>query len=146
LVNLEQYVDMHVELLEKHPEAKSDYWQWFKSMGQHFGPNEIDKVESRRIQKLHSLKIKECYYNSWLIHQVRSEYRYFEGFVHSGIPIEHAWLVKDGKVVDPTLAVVVGGDADRFGSEYFGVEIPQLSRSQTKIPNLRELFEQEVIL
>jgi hypothetical protein len=137
---------MHVELLEKHPSAKPDYWQWFKAMGQHFGPNEIDKVESSRIQKLHNLKIKECYYNSWLIHQVRPGYRYFEGFVHSVIPIEHAWLVKDGKVVDPTLAVVVDGDADRFGSEYFGVEIPQLSRSPTKIPRLRELFEQEVIL
>jgi hypothetical protein len=137
---------MHVELMEKHPRARPEYWQWFKAMGQHFGPGDIDKVDSRRIQKRHHLKIKECYYNSWMMHLVRPEYKYFAGFVQSVIPIEHAWLVKDGKVIDPTLAVVVDGDADRYGSEYFGVEIPQLSRSNLKIPTLEELFKKEVIL
>ena len=56
-----------------------------------------------------------------------------------------AVMVKDGKVIDPTLAVVIDGDADRFGSEYFGVEIVQLSKSVVKIPELKELFEKEVI-
>ena len=146
MVNLEQYVDMHIELLKKHPAAQPDYWEWFKAMGESFGPSDIDKVDSSRMQRVHHLKIKECYKNSWLIHQVRPEYKYFVGFVSATIPIEHAWLVKDGKVIDPTLAVVVDGDADRFGSEYFGVEIPQLSKSKIKIPELKELFEKEVIL
>ena len=145
MVNLEQFVDMHIELMIKHPAAKPDYWQWFKAMGKSFGPGDIDKADSRRIQKRFGSKIKECYYNAWMVHQVQPQYKYFEGFVSGLIPIEHAWLVLDGKVIDPTLAVNVRGDKNRFGSEYFGVEVVQLSKNVCKIPNAFELFKKEVL-
>ena len=136
---------MHIQLMKRVDRGNPLYWEWFKSMGQRFGPGDIDKVESRKIQKRFGSKIKECYSNSWMVHVIKPEYKYFVGFVDSVIPIEHAWLVKDGKVIDPTLAVKARGDSNRFGKEYFGVEVVQISKREIDIPDSFDLFKKEIL-
>lgn len=136
---------MHIELMNKVNGGNPLYWQWFKAMAEHFGPKDIDKVQSRKIQKQFRSKIKECYSNAWMVHVIKPEYKYFVGWVNGIIPIEHAWLVKDGKVIDPTLAVNHNGDAERFGSEYFGVEVVQLKKNECSIPDAVDLFKEEIL-
>jgi hypothetical protein len=49
-----------------------------------------------------------------------------EGYTMSLIPIEHAFLVNENnEVIDPTLSINTSMDSDRYGSEYYGIEIPQ---------------------
>ena len=48
------------------------------------------------------------------------EYSYYEGYVMvHGLAVEHSFLVNDGIVIDPTLAI-----GDRLASEYLGIKIP----------------------
>ena len=42
------------------------------------------------------------------------------------IPIEHAFLVNNNnEVIDPTLSINTDISSDRYGSEYYGIEIPR---------------------
>jgi len=114
----------HVEMTGlgrgKLPDKTIEFRTWFANLGQTF--KSVDKQLSKKLKKRESCKIKQCYYNAWKC-DIIGQMKYFEGFVLSkGCPIEleHSWLVKDGKVVDPTLCI--GG---RFGDEYFGIEIPR---------------------
>lgn len=136
---------MHIELMNKVNRGNPAYWQWFKAMAEDFGPKDIDKDESSKIQKRFRSQIKECYKNAWMVHIINPEYKYFVGWVDAIIPIEHAWLVKDGKVVDPTLAIKIEKDGDRFGKEYFGVEVVQLSKKEIDIPDSFDLFKAEIL-
>ncbi len=145
MVSLEQFVDMHIKLMKKVESGNPGYWEWFRAMGQRFGPGDIDKVDSRRVQKRFRSEIKACYANAWMVHIINPEYKYFVGFVDAVIPIEHAWLVKDEKVVDPTMAINVRGDKNRFGKEYFGVEVVQLSKKEIDIPDSFDLFKVEIL-
>jgi hypothetical protein len=100
------------------------YYAWILKNAQLF--RDVDKERSKEFAKNLGLKIRQCYKNAWMI----SSYgiRYFEGFVWSErvpIPIEHGWGVLDGKVIDPTLAIKVKGNDDRFGNEYYGIEFPK---------------------
>lgn len=46
----------------------------------------------------------ECYKNALELLYVSDEYTYVEGYLSvCGVPIQHAWCVKDGLVVDPTI-------------------------------------------
>jgi hypothetical protein len=68
-----------------------------------------------------SPKIKACYYNAQmlLLDNRKEGLKYFEGYATTktlGLPLEHAWCIYKGKVVD------VSWKED--GDEYFGVEIP----------------------
>lgn len=74
-------------------------------------------------------KIKECYYNSQMIAMSDESLKYYEGYYYDSIiPVEHGWLVKDGKVIDVTLEVrdkKFKKDLSK-GGMYLGIEIPTL--------------------
>lgn len=58
---------------------------------------------SKRLAELHDLKPRQCFTNAALLSLVYN-WDYVEGYlkVH-GVPIEHAWVVVDNQIVDPTL-------------------------------------------
>jgi hypothetical protein len=133
MTTLLQYEKSLVEAFYKNKRKTpaGEYHKWLVKNGETF--TDIDKADSRRLAKKNHCKVKECFYNSWNINLSDHSYKYYEGLVYAhGIPISHSWLVKDGKVIDPTLAVEACGDTDRFGAEYFGIEIP---RSFSKVHN-----------
>jgi hypothetical protein len=133
MTTLKQYQKSLVESFNKNKVKThaGKYHEWFYKKAETF--TDIDKDESRRLARIYKCKVKECFYNSWNINTTHPSYKYYEGYVYAhGIPISHSWLVKDGKVIDPTLAVEALGDNDRFGTEYFGIEIP---RSFSKVHN-----------
>lgn len=105
------------------------YKEWLLENFEYF--TQIDIEESKMVAKRYDAELKHCYYNCWK--PITSQkYRYFEGFVWSKsvpLPLEHCWLVKDGKVIDPTLILDVKNKnmkniENRLGDEYLGVEIP----------------------
>jgi len=73
-------------------------------------------------------RTKQCYYNSQLLLlDNRSRLRYYEGWCLSNIvPIEHAWCMLDGRVLDVTLELADKQlNHDRAdATEYYGLEIP----------------------
>ena len=72
---------------------------------------------------LSSIELKSCYKNSLLASLVNDDLEYWEGFyVTEGIPLplNHAFNVKEGKVVDFT--------AVKFNisvEEYWGIQVPK---------------------
>ena len=96
------------------------YYKWFRQNAVLY--TEIDKVLSEKLAK--RSKIKRCFDNCSKLALRNKKLEYVEGFVHSLIPLEHAFLIYNGKVVDPTLAIKTGFD-ERYGIEYYGIIIPK---------------------
>jgi hypothetical protein len=71
---------------------------------------DVDRTESRR---LHKRAIpQQCWFNVRRAILRLAEYNeasYIEGWVmdHVGLAFEHGWIVKDGKIIDPTLPTQV---------------------------------------
>jgi hypothetical protein len=96
----------------------------------------IDKNLSNILCLTKNAKIKSCYANT--LRTWNHSCKYFEGYIVCfGIPIEHAWLIKDEQVIDVTLAINGSNlikqmkkykmeieEGERFSIEYYGVEIP----------------------
>ncbi len=95
---------------------RSGMWSYVVNNGKPFGA--IDIEASIAVRDVYGLKRQQCYKNCQLVAQIEDEeFEYFEGYALSVIPVEHAWLVRSGKVVDPTWA-------DETCEDYFGIHIP----------------------
>ena len=85
---------------------------------------EKNNEESKRVQRLARSEQKQCYFNARKVMRSLPDYSdasYVEGFcvTPDGLVFEHGWIIKDGKVVDPTIV----GDAIYFpGLEFVGRE------------------------
>ncbi len=113
-----------IKVMKEDTPAKK-YKIWFQKDCKVF--HEVDNIKSKDVAKRNNAKLKQCYYNSF---RGFSEpgMKYYEGYVWSAscpIPLEHSWLVKDGKVIDPTLILDTKYSNDRLGDEYVGIEIPR---------------------
>ena len=99
----------------KHP-----FYQFILKHGKYFKGYRCDK---RLIKKVEP-KPKECFNNALKLCLISNgKYEFYQGYMLSPdipIPIEHAWNVKDGKVIDLT-ACILKLPKD---TEYFGVKIP----------------------
>jgi hypothetical protein len=103
-------------------QKQKTWYDWLLTNGKEFSGRPLTKEEEKELQYElgHRLyKPKQCFYNSQLIAvNSNGKYKYYEGMATteklSGLPFEHGWLVKDGKVYDPTW---------KDGKEYFGIEI-----------------------
>ena len=105
--------------------------------GKSFTSQELTAAEQKYVQRLSigNYPIKQCYRNSQTVAlkaSIESEIvlRYVEGFVDAGIglPLAHAWLSVNGKVVDLTLRVNNEAYKRVYGIipsnyEYYGVEM-----------------------
>jgi hypothetical protein len=117
-------------LMKNQPQAK--FYEYLFLHGEQF--DMVDEEKSKKIRTERLCKLKECYYNAQLM-ALDSNIKYYEGyavsgqlplgydrkkreFVHLNIPIEHAWLVLNGKVIDITWH-------DLSKPDYFGIEIPK---------------------
>ena len=119
---------------------RNDYKEWFKKEATVF--REIDRNQSKKLMEFANCKMRECYANS--ARNARNGFIYYEGYVKSPkIPIwiQHAFLVYNGKVVDPTLAI---NDRIEEGTVYIGKEFynPMIQMVKKKIfsPLLMEEF------
>lgn len=89
------------------------YYRWLLDNSVHFIPNGKPKIKLRfKPEK------RRCYYNAQRIAIDRKDALYFEGYATSkGLPpLEHAWVVIGGKVLEVTW----NNDA----IEYYGVHVP----------------------
>ena len=60
--------------------------------------------ETNEWKKRRKPKSKECFYNAQMFLLTCEKGEYFEGYCYDSlIPVHHAWIVIDGKVVDFTL-------------------------------------------
>lgn len=79
----------------------------------------FDELTSRKLMETHQCKMNYCYYNAWMAAVSDSTLKYYEGFIFiNSTNLNHAWLVLDDKVIDPTL--IITERADR----YLGLHIP----------------------
>lgn len=60
--------------------------------------------ETNEWKKHHKPKSKACFYNAQMFLLICEKGEYFEGYCYDNLlPVHHAWIVIDGKVVDFTL-------------------------------------------
>ena len=101
---------------------RDDYRRWFEERATVF--TDVDSEASSRLARL--CKMQQCYANC-----ARNEFGgldYYEGLVmvpSLGIPIDHAFLVRGTRVVDPTLAI---GDRIERGTAWAGIRIKNALR------------------
>lgn len=76
-------------------------------------------------------RVKMCYKNATLFCLACPEAKYYEGYWSAHfVPVHHAWVVLDGKVIDFTAEACdrkltrEGVPSDSTGSDYFGVHVP----------------------
>jgi hypothetical protein len=122
LHSLQQYQEMLMNCEGLH----GKYHKWFWNKAKTF--KEVDKEISKQLMTQYKAQVKACYRNCSLIVAMRDDVDYYQGYVISQrlpIPLEHAFLVKNNNVIDPTLAIDVKDDKDRYGDEYYGVRIPK---------------------
>lgn len=91
-----------------------------------------DINEAKEWKKQRRPKIKQCFYNSQIFLLTCDKGEYYEGYCYSDlIPVHHAWIVIDGKVVDFTLEARDRSLARKkiksnsLESVYLGVAIPK---------------------
>ena len=95
----------------------SEYDEWVKQRFTSY--TIIDKETSVMFSKKYKSKIQACYLNCWKIAIDEPKYSLHIGHVQCfGMPFTHAFLIKDNKVIDPTLAI-----KNRYGTEYYGMPI-----------------------
>ena len=114
-----KYLESVSELMKTQDADK--FYSWQLENGQLFKKRDIRR-EKQLVAKGFAHKQKQCYYNSQMAMLnlgVNTVAKYYEGWYipkNIPIPIEHGFLVEDGKVIDLTAKGEV--------REYFGVEIP----------------------
>lgn len=135
---LMDYFDMNDKMYSEHEgrmwgwtDAKGTFlctrfWKWLKENGT-FYARDVETTNRLVGDVYHKPRIKECYYTSLMLlsDNLPSDLKYCEGYMISSsipIPIEHAWNILDGKVLDFTATLWERDDEERL---YFGVEMPK---------------------
>jgi len=137
---LQKYLKQMVELrsgiwkemsMKNHGFAYSCIEEWFLKHGRAMGIGQLDarqKMYLRRVGKHVGFEIKQCYRNTQeaVIFDARggkSLLQYCEGYAYPErlIPVEHAWMLIDGAVWDPTFEIL---NPNR-GTAYFGKEFSE---------------------
>ena len=107
--DITDYLRKIASLCPGQPKFK-EYYDWILANGETF----TNKVKARRLGKK-----KACYYNAQMDALDDPDIEYYEGYGITnfiGLPFEHGFNVKNGKVIDPTW---------EDGKLYFGVKIPK---------------------
>lgn len=119
-----EYVHLlYSKVLREAPDIIRSHYRQILDMGREF--SYVDVEASRQLHTGGRCQSKQCYHNCQMALFLNPELRYYEGWVMSIIPIEHAWLLSGDSeaVIDPTLVdPTVEPNVSKRG--YFGVEIP----------------------
>jgi len=90
------------------------YYKWILRTGKLF----TEKGDVKRFRKTFNKRFKGCYYNAQVMAIDNKGLKYYEGWGVTetvGIPLEHAFNIAKGKVIDISWT---------DGIEYFGIEVP----------------------
>jgi len=70
--------------------------------------------------------VKQCFHNAQMLAMENPDLQYVEGYAMGNaiIPVHHAWLTLNGKLIDLTWRTDVGGQSRRLGNRILGV-IPE---------------------
>ena len=102
----------------------SRYFKWLMDNGQYYERDD-ERMNELLEKSYYQPQLKECYQNALFMMQEEGV-GYCEGYMISSaipIPIEHAWNIVDGKVIDFTSSLWEWScDEKRI---YFGVEMPK---------------------
>ena len=105
------------------PIRVADIYNWFIENAVPLTGMDVELADAEiKLARFYTPEIKQCYYNSMM---ARHSLEYWEGWATSMIPLNHAWNVKDGKVVDTTWSLL---DHQREQAEdilYLGIKIPR---------------------
>ena len=113
--------NMWGDLPKDAPIRVADIYDWFLKNATPLTGMDVELTD-KQIGHFFQPEIKQCYYNSMMAHP---ELEYWEGWAAGIIPVNHAWNVKDGKVVDTTWSLL---DYQREQAEhivYLGIHIPR---------------------
>jgi len=139
--NLESYIDTVVGAITS---LRSDKYNiggyscvqdYIQQNGRLFESSELTSEESSKVRSLdlRRFKVKQCYYNSQSLTLFDKGFKYCEGLAvskNSILPVDHAWVTLNGKVVDLTWK----RNSDNYqrknrvmgvipeGFEYYGIE------------------------
>lgn len=127
------YLKIQEEMYGKHnvfgdlpkdaPIRVADIYNWFLENAVPLTGMDVELADAEmKLSRFFTPEIKQCYYNSMMAHR---SLEYWEGWATSMIPLNHAWNVKDGKVVDTTWSLL---DHQRKQAEdilYLGIKIPR---------------------
>lgn len=126
--NIKKYILQQAKVIDccnyKNGEKFVDSLKWLAKNGKYF--SKVDKELSKKLSKY--CKIKECYKNCWVVLDEYPKLEYYQGYAKdkNGFVFEHTFLVKDNKVIDPTMCLDAKlGDHNvkgRFATKYFGVK------------------------
>jgi len=101
---------------------QQQFYVWVLTRGESFQGRKLTREEEEYFKKLlhnYLYNPRHCIYNAQMIAIYDESFQYYEGQAsNKKIPFmtfEHAWLVRDGKVYDPTW---------NDGVEYHGIHIP----------------------
>lgn len=112
------------------------YYRWVLKTGKLF----TEKGDAKKFHKTFKKRFKGCYYNAQFM-AMDNGIKYYEGWGTTekvGIPLEHAFNVVDGKVIDISWP---------DGVEYFGIEVPvefareEMLKEKTAHPILYQWWE-----
>ena len=115
------------DLPKESPIRVADIYDWFLENAVNLEGMDLELADKAIQNHFYEPEIKQCYYNSMMMmkptHEA-PELEYWEGWATAVIPLNHAWNVQDGKVVDTTWSLL---EHQREGAEdlqYLGVKIP----------------------
>lgn len=103
-------------------ETMGEYYKWIRDNAEFMETDaEMIKEKNKLRKELHFRpKKKECFYTAFLA--MADDIDYYEGWVlcpDLGFPIEHAWNVKNGRVIDFTAGLGLPDDCI-----YYGLKLP----------------------
>jgi len=131
VMNIMRNLGKKIELNLKDISAMDLYTKGKEYKSQKFTNTEIKTLKDE-IGGIDIYKIKDCLRNSQGLAAYSDKLKYVEGYISTfGIPINHAWLSYNGKIVDVTIRKDWKGSQTDWSnrnigevkSEYFGVEI-----------------------
>ena len=127
-----EMLDFEIQIAEKnsrlggeYADVHADCLRWVRENGQEFMG--FDRAGSAKLAEFRTPEEKACYHNTLLARDYRDQsLLYYEGWCDFGIglPMHHAWNVRDGVVLDVTLSLPFWDDKDASAISYFGVEVP----------------------
>ena len=135
-------IKKHLKILQKITSgAQYEFYRYINREMKFFEKKDAFCANKELLKLCRSSEVKRCFFNARKIALNKPEYKYFEGYYvvnELNLVLEHAFLVKDGKVFDPT---AMNNEFDVV--EWAGVEVPidLLRKPVSYKSKLIELFE-----
>ena len=111
-------------LPKESPDWVADIYDWFLDNAVPLQGMDLELADKEIDSGFHIPEIKQCYYNSMM---ADPSLEYWEGWAVSplGLPLNHAWNIKDEQVVDTTWGLLNHMRKGAKEISYLGINIPR---------------------